>query len=184
MMPIGPLMIEHRLIERMIDVMREELTMIEKERKLSPEFLEMAVDFIRTYADRCHHGKEEDILFRELGAKNLKDEHRHTMEELVEEHRWGRKMTARLVEANKRYIEGDKDAVSAVIDCMRSLVQFYPKHIEKEDKHFFIPCMDYFTEVERQTILEEEWEFDRNLIHEKYKNMVITAEKGLTSRTL
>jgi len=184
MMPIGPLMIEHRLIERMIDVMREELTMIEKERTLSPEFLETAVDFIRTYADRCHHGKEEDILFRELGAKNLKDEHRHTMEELVEEHRWGRKMTARLVEANKRYIEGDKDAVSAVIDCMRSLVQFYPKHIEKEDKHFFIPCMDYFTEAERQTILEEEWEFDRNLIHEKYKNMVIAAEKELTSRTL
>jgi hypothetical protein len=67
---------------------------------------------------------------------------------------------------------------------MRSLVQFYPKHIEKEDKHFFIPCMDYFTEAERQTILEEEWGFDRNLIHEKYKNMVITAEKGLTSRTL
>ena len=87
MMPIGPLMIEHRLIERMIDVMREELTMIEKERTLSPEFLETAVDFIRTYADRCHHGKEEDILFRELGAKNLKDEHRHTMEELIEDHR-------------------------------------------------------------------------------------------------
>lgn len=184
MMPIGPLMIEHRLIERMIDVMREELNIIEKEKQLNPEFLARAVDFIRTYADRCHHGKEEDILFRELGAKNLKDEHRHAMEELVEEHRWGRKMTARLVEANKRHVEGDRDALSVVMDCMRFLVQFYPKHIEKEDKHFFIPCMDYFTEAERQAILSEEWEFDRNLIHEKYKNIVIAAEKELTSRTL
>jgi hemerythrin-like domain-containing protein len=184
MMPIGPLMIEHRLIERMIDVMREELKIFEKEKKLNPEFLNVAVDFIRTYADRCHHGKEEDILFRELGKKKLKDEHRHTMEELVEDHRWGRKMTARLAEANRRYIEGDGDAMSTVIDCMKSLVQFYPKHIEKEDRHFFLPCMDYFTEAEQQSILREEWEFDKNLIHEKYKNMVIAVEKELTSRTL
>lgn len=52
MMPIGPLMIEHRLIERMLDVMREELNIFEKEKKLNPELLEMAIDFIRTYADR------------------------------------------------------------------------------------------------------------------------------------
>lgn len=184
MMPIGPLMIEHRLIERMIDVMREELKVFEKDEKLDPEFVEMAADFIRTYADRCHHGKEEDILFRELGGKKLIDEHRRTMEELMEEHRWGRKTTARLVEANKRYMRGEREAMSAVTDCLRSLVQFYPKHIEKEDRHFFIPCMDYFTETEQQDILKEEWEFDRSLIHERYKDMVIAAEKALTSRTL
>jgi hemerythrin-like domain-containing protein len=184
MMPIGPLMIEHRLIERMIDVMREELKVFEKDEKLDPEFVEMAADFIRTYADRCHHGKEEDILFRELAGKKLIDEHRRTMEELMEEHRWGRKTTARLVEANKRYMRGEREAMSAVTDCLRSLVQFYPKHIEKEDRHFFIPCMDYFTETEQQDILKEEWEFDRSLIHERYKDMVIAAEKALTSRTL
>jgi hemerythrin-like domain-containing protein len=177
-------MIEHRLIERMIDVMREELKVFEKDEKLDPEFVEMAADFIRTYADRCHHGKEEDILFRELAGKKLIDEHRRTMEELMEEHRWGRKTTARLVEANKRYMRGEREAMSAVTDCLRSLVQFYPKHIEKEDRHFFIPCMDYFTETEQQDILKEEWEFDRSLIHERYKDMVIAAEKALTSRTL
>jgi len=184
MMPIGPLMIEHRLIERMIDVMREELKIFEKEEKLDPEFVETVVDFIRTYADRCHHGKEEDILFRELGGKKLTDEHRRTMEELMEEQRWGRKTTVRLVEANKRYMQGERKAMSTVTDCMKSLVQFYPKHIEKEDKHFFIPCMDYFTEIEQQAILREEWEFDRSLIHERYRNIVIAAEKVLTSRTL
>jgi hemerythrin-like domain-containing protein len=67
---------------------------------------------------------------------------------------------------------------------MKSLIQFYPKHIEKEDKHFFIPCMEYFSETEQESILREEWEFDRNLIHEKYKNMVVAVEKELTSRTL
>jgi hemerythrin-like domain-containing protein len=183
-MPIGPLMIEHRLIERMIDVMREELKVFEKENTLDPDFVDGTVDFIRTYADRCHHGKEEDILFRELGAKKLPEKHRHTMEELVEEHRWGRRMTARLVEANKRYREGETAALAVVTDCLRTLAQFYPKHIEKEDKHFFIPCMDYFSQAEQQALLKEEYEFDRNLIHERYRNIVVTAEKALTSRTL
>jgi len=89
-----------------------------------------------------------------------------------------------LVEANTRYREGELDAMSIVTDCMKSLVQFYPRHIEKEDKHFFIPCMDYFSQAEQQALLKEEYEFDRNLIHERYKNIVVTAEKALTSRTL
>jgi len=184
MMPIGPLMIEHRLIERMIEAMREELLLIEKEKKVDPGLIEMAVDFIRTYADRCHHGKEEDILFRDLGVKKLTDEHRHTMEELVEEHRFGRKVTARLVEANTRYVQGNQEALSVITDCIRSLIEFYPKHIEKEDKHFFIPCMEYFSEVEKEAMLKEEWEFDKSLIHEKYRNAVIAVEKILIARKL
>ena len=104
MMPIGPLMIEHRLIEQMIGIMQQELEWIEREREANPVFIETAVDFIRTYADRCHHGKEEDILFRELANKSLSDEHRRTMEELTEEHRWGRETTGKLVEANMRYL--------------------------------------------------------------------------------
>jgi len=184
MMPIAPLMIEHRLIERMIDVMKEELILIEREKKVDPGFIEVVVDFIRTYADRCHHGKEEDILFRDLGGKKLKDEHRRSIEELVEEHRWGRKMTARLVEANTRYVQGNKEAISAITDCIKSLIEFYPRHIEKEDKRFFIPCMEYFSEAEREAMLKEEWEFDKSLIHERYRNIVIAAEKVLEGKKL
>jgi len=53
------------------------------------------------------------------------------MEELVEEHRWGRKVTARLVEANARYVQGKKEALSPIMDSIRSLVEFYPTHIKK-----------------------------------------------------
>jgi len=168
----------------MIDVIKEEFLLIEREKKADPEFIEMAVDFIRTYADRCHHGKEEDILFRDLGVKKLTDKHKRTMEELVEEHKWGRRVTARLVEANTRYVQGNKEALSAIMDCIKALIEFYPKHIEKEDKHFFIPCMDYFTEAEKEAMLKEEWEFDKSLIHEKYRNMVMAAEKILTAKKL
>ena len=61
---------------------------------------------------------------------------------------------------------------------MDVLVQFYPKHIEKEDKHFFIPCMAYFTKQEQAAMLAECFEFDRQMIHEKYEQAVRQLEEG------
>jgi hemerythrin-like domain-containing protein len=177
MMPIGPLMIEHRLIERMLKVMSKVLQGMKKESKADPVFIDIFVDFTRTYADRCHHGKEEDILFRDLGRKPLTKEHREIMGELITEHRWGRKTTARLVEANKRYREGDENALSTIMECVEALISFYPKHIEKEDKHFFVPVMTYFDKAEKEGMLHEEYEFDRTLISRKYQEIVQEAER-------
>jgi hemerythrin-like domain-containing protein len=180
MMPIGPLMIEHRLIERMIGVMEKEAARIENEKSADPLFIETVVDFIRTYADRCHHGKEEDILFRELRKKNLSAEHRRVMEELISEHVWGRETTKNLSLAGGRYAGGDRAALSEITRFMRELAGFYPTHIKKEDKSFFLPVMGYFSQEEKDAMLEEELEFDRTLIHERYRevyqNMAAKAE--------
>jgi len=168
-MPIAPLMIEHRLIERMIKVMKAEVEAMSKTARVRPEFIDQAVDFIRIYADRCHHGKEEDILFKELSAKTLSDQYRETMEELIQEHVRAREMTARLLAAKDRYLLSDKTALDDVVAVMRGLVEFYPVHIEKEDRHFFIPCMAYFSRHEQDDMLDAFWDFDRRLIHEKYR---------------
>lgn len=176
MMPIGPLMIEHRLIERMIKLMEKEVSRIGTENKVNPEFIETVIHFIRTYADRCHHGKEEDILFRELKKKEISKEHRKTMQELIEEHDWGRKTTAKLVDANNRYMQGDEDALPVILVSIQDLIEFYPTHIEKEDKHFFLPVMEYFTEEEKDAMLAEGFEFDSNLLHEEYETSVKEAE--------
>jgi hemerythrin-like domain-containing protein len=176
MLPIGPLMIEHRLIERMIKVMKEELSRMETERKADLLFIETAVDFIRTYADRCHHGKEEDILFRDLEKKAMSEEHKKTMNELIEEHRWGRQTTRELLQAKEQYQQGDVEALPTIVDRMTSLVDFYPKHIEKEDKHFFMPVMDYFTQEEKAAMLKEEYEFDRQFVHQEYQDVVSETE--------
>ncbi len=181
-MPIGPLMTEHRLIERMIALMKTELERIKKEKRANYEFIEIAIDFIRTYADRLHHGKEENILFRDLRAKKLEEQHRKTMEDLIEEHRWGRKKVKELMDANRTYKEGDENSLETITSCLQDLVNFYPQHIEKEDKHFFIPVMNYFDRSEQESMLEEELEFDRNLIHEIYKGKINDIHMILNGR--
>jgi len=44
--------------------------------------------------------------------------------------------------------------------------------INREDEHFFYPCMEYFTKNEQDVMLDEYWEFDRKMIHEKYTKVV------------
>jgi hemerythrin-like domain-containing protein len=169
-------MIEHRLIERMIEVIRRTLEQVEKTQSIDPYFIDTAVDFIRMYADRMHHGKEEDILFRNLEKKDLSSEDRRVMKELIEEHTFGRETTRSLVEANTRYRNGEAAALAEVSSRLETLVSFYPKHIEKEDKVFFPASRAYFSDEEDQGMLSEFWEFDRQMIHEKYKTIVEDLE--------
>ncbi len=168
----GSLMIEHRLIERMLAVIKKGLAKIESKHKVDPVFVDIAVDFIRIYADRTHHGKEEDILFRELNNKPLNEKDKKIMKELIEEHVFGRQITKALVEANTRYRNGDDTALTEIAAKLQTLTEFYPKHIEKEDKVFFPASRAYFTDEEDQAMLAEFWEFDRKMIHEKYKSVV------------
>jgi len=179
MMPIGPLMIEHRLIERMIALMKKELQEAEKQKRVNTRFVEAATHFIKTYADRCHHGKEEDILFRELKKKDISKEHKTILDELVQEHKWGRETTSKLVDANVRYGKGDEEALPEIAHCIRLLIDFYPKHIEKEDKHFFLPVMTYFSEQEKEAMLKEGYELDSTLIHEEYADTVSAWDESL-----
>ena len=165
-------MIEHRLIEKMLLIMGKELARIKSGSPIDPVFIDTAVDFIRTYADRTHHGKEEDILFKELAAKKLTEEDRRMMDDLVAEHQLARKMVKKLVDAKKRYVSGEEGAGGEIQDEMQWLIGFYPVHIEKEDKVFFPDTERYFPEEELTAMLSEFREFDRKMIHEKYTRLV------------
>nr|MDO8118544.1 hemerythrin domain-containing protein [Candidatus Sigynarchaeota archaeon] len=145
--------------------------------------IDQMVGFIRVYADQTHHGKEEDILFRELKKKDQSPEDMAMMADLVADHVKGRETTRALVAAKERYVQGDKDALGAIISSMEFLVNFYPKHIEKEDKRYFIPVMRYFTKNEQDSLLDEGREFDRKMTHKKYERVVVDHEStaGITS---
>jgi hemerythrin-like domain-containing protein len=64
------------------------------------------------------------------------------------------------------------EATMDITRSLRTLVEFYPRHIEKEDKIFFPASRAYFTLEEDQAMLAEFWELDRKMIHEKYKSVV------------
>jgi len=183
MLPMGPLMIEHRLIEQVIAAIQETIERDRRQEKIDPAFVEEAIDFIRTYADRTHHGKEEDLYFRDLSRKDLSPEHRRLMQELIEEHREGRRIVNRLAEALRRYRGGDLASREAILNGLEELAGFYPPHIKKEDKVFFPQAAGYFDKEENEALLKQMASFDGRMIHEKYRRMLQAwAESGAEPR--
>ncbi len=175
-LPIAPLMIEHRLIERVISLMQKEFDAAKKKQSISSDFIGFAADFMKEYADKCHHGKEEDILFCELAKKELLPEHKKIMDELIKEHAISRENVKKMSLAQKSYVNGNKSLLNEILNPMAVLLELYPKHIKKEDQHFFLPCMRYFSSTEKDEMLNKFFEFDRNLIHEKYRKIVEVQE--------
>jgi hemerythrin-like domain-containing protein len=112
-----------------------------------------------------------------LEKNKLTPEHDKIMKELIEDHIFSRKTTGELVIANKKYAQGDEKAINIIIEKIKVLTDFYPKHIEKEDKHFFVPAMKYFSKEEQDELLSQGQAFDRKMIHRKYNALVIEYEK-------
>jgi hemerythrin-like domain-containing protein len=177
MLPVAPLMNEHRLIERMITLIEDEIAKISELHKADTSFLVAVIDFFRIYADRCHHGKEEEILFRELEGKQLSPELRKTMDELASEHALLREIVERLARAKDDYVKRGQSGLKDIESLLSEIVELYPSHIIKEDQHFFLPVMEYFTQEEQNKMPDEFYEFDRKMIHEKYARIVEQFEE-------
>jgi hemerythrin-like domain-containing protein len=175
--PRGCLMIEHRLIERAIEILTVERDRLKAGGTLDPVFIDKMVDFIRTYADRTHHGKEEDILFESLESKDLSPEEKSLMRELIDEHRCGRELTQQLVTAKDAVLEGDKAQLAKLLDAVNKLVEFYPEHIRKEDERFFPDTERHYDKAELDAMLHEFYDFDMQMIHEKYRKTVESIEE-------
>ena len=145
---------------------------------MEERFIDAAVDFIRTYADQVHHGKEEDILFCRLAGKTP---YPRTIVGIMQE------LQCRTIpgggtpppvcwQPRKEYPAGQTAALIELLDICTSLVDFYPRHIEKEDQHFFIPIMAYFSKEEKELLLARMAAFDRDFIHVKYQKIVADWE--------
>lgn len=177
MKPIGMMMIEHRLIEKIVPLLKSEIDRINSKGRADTDFIEKAADFFRTYADRTHHGKEEDVFFKGLACKPVSDELKKTTEELLAEHVIARKTVGALVVAAGEHKKGDRKALNAIKDRLNELVKLYPAHIEKEDKRHFFPAQEYFTREEQEKMMEEFKEFDSKMIHEKYTKVIVALQK-------
>jgi hemerythrin-like domain-containing protein len=118
-------MAEHRIIEKVLDAME-----LAAEREMPVSFYERALDFLAAFADRCHHGKEEERLFPVLESHGIPRE-MGPIGVMCDEHVVGRAHVGRMREQLRL---GRRDAL-----CRESLeyVALLRQHILKEDEVLF-----------------------------------------------
>jgi hemerythrin-like domain-containing protein len=167
---------EHRLIERVLDVV-EKLTREPVLRHL--ESWKKALDFIRHFADQCHHLKEEKILFPTLEEHGIPNDGGPIGMMLIE-HEEGRSYVRSMFAAVARVEANDEDAQASLVASARAYIRLLREHIEKEDQVLF-PMADGVISAEEQKQLlrafeEQEMAELGSGIHERYLAVVQVLE--------
>ena len=126
---------EHVVILGVAEALHELITAAEQGRWSFDAFAD-AITFIRLFADACHHGKEEDLLFPELEQAGLPRD-RGPIAVMLEEHRQGRALARHMAEALPAAREGDDRARAVLRNAALGYVDLIRGHIAKEDNVLF-----------------------------------------------
>lgn len=178
---ITVLMAEHQNIIRMTKVMRTACYKLLKGERADYDDFALMIEFIRGYADKHHHGKEEKILFDEM-LKHLgkigENLIRHGM---LVEHDLGRLHVKELEEALAGLKNGDDECKLDVIANAISYTHLIIRHINKEDDLIYKYgeknlSQETLTFVDQAT-MEFEEDANQNKIQDKYQNILIQLEK-------
>jgi hemerythrin-like domain-containing protein len=160
MKPIEILMNEHRLIEQVLNCLEVIATNADREGKTDLVSARQAIDFLRTFADHCHHGKEEDRLFPEMERKGFPRDGGPTGV-MISEHQQGRSYIGFMLDAVAAEEKGDKGAAKWFVQNARGYIHLLRNHIYKED-HCLFPMADQSLNPDEQgALLAAFEEFDR-----------------------
>lgn len=161
MKPVDILMNEHRLIEQVLDGLEIIVANAAREGKTDLALAHQAIDFLRVFADRCHHGKEEDRLFPALEQKGYPREGGPTGV-MISEHEQGRGYIRYMLEAVEAEERGDRSASKWFVQNGNGYIHLLRNHIHKED-HCLFPMVDQVLNPdEQETLLTAFKEFERS----------------------
>ncbi len=171
--PTEALKREHRLIERLLRVLERASRRLEGGEQVPPELFKKSLEFIRTFADRCHHGKEEELLFPLLERRGVPKEG-GPIGVMLSEHEEGRGLVRGLAEAIS------SEAREKIIQSARSYIQLLSQHIQKEDDVLFPMADHLLSESEQRELLERFEGIERERIgegvHERFEQLILELE--------
>ncbi|MEW6324510.1 MAG: hemerythrin domain-containing protein [Nitrospirota bacterium] len=127
---------EHAAIETMLKILDAVCGRLKAGETIDPAHLAQIVEFFKGFADRCHHGKEEEILFPALELAGVPKEG-GPIGVMLQEHDQMRGYMKGLADAVGRYGAGEPAARDAIIGAAWNYAAMLRRHIEKENQVLF-----------------------------------------------
>jgi hemerythrin-like domain-containing protein len=175
MNPTGILREEHEHILVMLDVVGAVCDRLERGEKVDAAHLAQIIDFIRGFADGCHHAKEEHVLFPALEAAGIPREG-GPIGVMLHEHVLGRNFVKNMDASLAGIGKGDAAAARSFVENARGYAQLLANHIHKENNVLFVMADQHLSPIEQERVGAE---FDRvereetgEGVHEKYHAML------------
>ncbi len=157
--PITLLIDEHRIMERVMDVMEKLAEGIEEQRPISSDMILGNIGMLLECNDEYHYGKEEDILLpflEEIGKNEIKE----SIQSCITKYRENDTLLATIIDSLEDYSNGDMDATIRIMENIREFVRNVRPLYLNEDEEIFKPLKKNLTTEEMDRLSEKFQDFD------------------------
>lgn len=172
---------EHTNIRRMLKVVRNVCYRVMTNGEYDLEDFPRIIDFIRIYADKHHHGKEEHVLFETMNRSLENVAKSGAITGMYIEHDLGRLYISSLEKALERFKEGEDEARLDIIGNAIGYTDLLDRHIEKENTALYKLAERMLDDESKAFVDEEsnkvEVEATEAGLQDKYINLVTELEE-------
>lgn len=155
-----------QVLERMIERIKADHSTVEKD-------LPLVIDFLRGFVDRCHHGKEEELLFPAMEAAGI-PRNGGPIGVMLHEHDAGRSLIQAMINTLNRLGQGEGQA--ELREAAHNYIELLTTHISKENEILFNMADQKISAAEQDELYEkfEELELERMGLgkHEEYHELL------------
>ncbi len=156
---------EHVGVGRMLGIMDAMARRAKEGEKPDLGDLAQVIEFLRVFVDRCHHAKEEDLLFPAMRAADLVSAE-PTIEILLDDHVQGRATVARIAAATQAIGEGSESAVQELADSFSDYTRLLHAHIRREENDCFNVADRELSSFAQQELAEGYDRIERDVVGE------------------
>jgi hemerythrin-like domain-containing protein len=166
---------EHEGILTMLAIVEAAADRVRDGKPVPSDLFSNAADFFSNFADKCHHGKEENRLFPTMVQYGVPNEG-GPVGVMLAEHVHGRALLRAMREAAERYAGGDASVASALAKTTLEYANFLRTHIAKENNMLFPMADQLIPEAEQLALAQFYDEFEATVmgagVHERYHAMI------------
>jgi hemerythrin-like domain-containing protein len=146
---------DHESILLMLKIMMKISSLTKSEGIVDPVLIEKIIDFLKTFADKSHHGKEEDFLFPVMIKAGIPNEG-GPIGMMLSDHTEGRGYIAGIASSLAQYkIKPDTASLNGIALNMENYAELLSQHIDKENQILFMIADSVLTEKQQDLLYEE-----------------------------
>ena len=148
----GQLRDEHEGVRIMLGILEKLRGKLETAGSIDKEHFEGILEFLKVFVDKCHHAKEEELLFPALVAAGVPEE--GPIAVMLREHEMGRGYVSAMSRTWGTYMAGDKSSSGEIMQNAQEYILLLRNHIEKENNVLFVMADDLLSEKKQDELFE------------------------------
>jgi hemerythrin-like domain-containing protein len=165
---------EHEGVKIMLSILEQVSQQLEAVGSLNKEHFEGILEFLKVFVDKCHHGKEEELLFPALVAVGVPKD--GPIAVMLYEHEMGRHYVQAMSEAYVTHMAGEKSSSKDIMQNAHGYISLLKGHIEKENTVLFVMADSLLSEKRQDELFEgfEKIEVERIGVgkHEEFHGLI------------